>query len=215
MYPPQSFCVEVPQNPAPTEAPALGYLRDKEPASECGSREWELERRRRDGWPEMSLYPRCAPGFLGETCQFPDPCRDTQLCKNGGSCQALLPTPPSSPSPASPLTPSFSCTCPSGFTGERCQIHLEDLCPPSFCFNGGHCYVQASGRPRCSCEPGWTGKHPGRQSSGCRDKHQAEASEGFVLVQPCQLRIMVGEPCGGNRREAGRPCFMSVALVNT
>lgn len=158
---------------------------------------------------------QCAPGFLGETCQFPDPCRDTQLCKNGGSCQALLPTPPSSPSPASPLTPSFSCTCPSGFTGERCQIHLEDLCPPSFCFNGGHCYVQASGRPRCSCEPGWTGKHPGRQSSGCRDKHQAEASEGFVLVQPCQLRIMVGEPCGGNRREAGRPCFMSVALVNT
>lgn len=103
--------------------------------------------------------PRCAPGFLGETCQFPDPCRDTQLCKNGGSCQALLPTPPSSRSPTSPLTPHFSCTCPSGFTGDRCQTHLEELCPPSFCSNGGHCYVQASGRPQCSCEPGWTGKY--------------------------------------------------------
>lgn len=101
---------------------------------------------------------QCAPGFLGETCQFPDPCRDTQLCKNGGSCQALLPTPPSSRSPTSPLTPHFSCTCPSGFTGDRCQTHLEELCPPSFCSNGGHCYVQASGRPQCSCEPGWTGE---------------------------------------------------------
>uniref|UniRef100_A0A8C2LT12 Neurogenic locus notch homolog protein 4 n=1 Tax=Cricetulus griseus TaxID=10029 RepID=A0A8C2LT12_CRIGR len=101
---------------------------------------------------------QCAPGFLGETCQFPDPCLDTQLCKNGGSCQALLPTPPSSPSPASPVAPAFSCTCPSGFTGEQCHIHLEDLCPPSFCSNGGHCYVQASGRPQCSCEPGWTGE---------------------------------------------------------
>ncbi|KAL6064225.1 hypothetical protein STEG23_006331 [Scotinomys teguina] len=101
---------------------------------------------------------QCAPGFLGETCQFPDPCWDTQLCKNGGSCQTLLPTPPSSPSPTSPLAPSFTCTCPSGFTGERCQTHLEDGCPPSFCSNGGHCYVQASGRPQCSCEPGWTGE---------------------------------------------------------
>ncbi|MEJ1271066.1 hypothetical protein NN561_001898 [Cricetulus griseus] len=78
--------------------------------------------------------------------------------QNGGSCQALLPTPPSSPSPASPVAPAFSCTCPSGFTGEQCHIHLEDLCPPSFCSNGGHCYVQASGRPQCSCEPGWTGE---------------------------------------------------------
>lgn len=162
----------------------------------------------------MSLYPRCAPGFLGETCQFPDPCRDTQLCKNGGSCQALLPTPPSSPSPASPPASSFSCTCPSGFTGERCQTHLEDLCPPSFCFNGGHCYVQASGRPRCSCEPGWTGKHPGvcrlapkeecvGQSSRCRDKHQAKASEGFVLVQPASSASWRGSHVVGTDRKWG------------
>lgn len=102
---------------------------------------------------------RCAPGFLGETCQFPDPCWDTQLCENGGSCQALLPTAPSSHSPTSPLTPHFSCTCPSGFTGDRCQSPLEELCPPSFCSNGGHCSVQVSGRPQCSCEPGWTGKY--------------------------------------------------------
>lgn len=112
--------------------------------------------------PKCPSTPRCAPGFLGETCQFPDPCRNTQLCKNGGSCQALLPTPPSSQSPTSPLTPHFSCTCPSGFTGDRCQTHVEDLCPPSFCSNGGRCYVQASGRPQCSCEPGWTGKYKRR-----------------------------------------------------
>nr|XP_021522769.1 neurogenic locus notch homolog protein 4-like [Aotus nancymaae]XP_021522770.1 neurogenic locus notch homolog protein 4-like [Aotus nancymaae] len=101
---------------------------------------------------------RCAPGFLGETCQFPDPCQNTQLCQNGGSCQALLPAPLGSPSPPTPLAPSFSCACLPGFTGERCQARLEDPCPPSFCSKRGRCHIQASGRPQCSCMPGWTGK---------------------------------------------------------
>nr|XP_021518724.1 neurogenic locus notch homolog protein 4 isoform X1 [Meriones unguiculatus] len=101
---------------------------------------------------------QCAPGFLGETCQFPDPCRDSQLCENGGSCHALLPTPARAPSATSPPAPHFSCTCGSGFTGDRCQTHLEELCPPALCSNRGRCHVQPSGRPRCSCEPGWTGE---------------------------------------------------------
>uniref|UniRef100_A0A7N9CFD3 EGF-like domain-containing protein n=1 Tax=Macaca fascicularis TaxID=9541 RepID=A0A7N9CFD3_MACFA len=101
---------------------------------------------------------RCAPGFLGETCQFPDPCQNAQLCQNGGSCQALLPAPLGPPSSPSPLAPSFSCTCLPGFTGERCQAQLEDPCPPSFCSKRGHCHIQASGRPQCSCMPGWTGE---------------------------------------------------------
>ncbi|XP_006215433.1 neurogenic locus notch homolog protein 4 isoform X1 [Vicugna pacos] len=110
----------------------------------------------------LSLYPgqgtcQCAPGFLGETCQFPDPCQDAQLCQNGGSCRALLPTLPSSPSPTSPSAPSFFCTCPPGFTGERCQAQLKDPCS-SFCSKMGRCHIQASGRPQCSCLPGWTGE---------------------------------------------------------
>nr|XP_044632247.1 neurogenic locus notch homolog protein 4 isoform X6 [Equus asinus] len=100
---------------------------------------------------------QCAPGFLGETCEFPDPCQDAQLCQNGGSCQALLPTLPGSPSPPSPLAPSFFCTCPSGFTGERCQAQLKDPCS-SFCSKMGRCHIQESGRPQCSCLPGWTGE---------------------------------------------------------
>uniref|UniRef100_A0A8C6WCM6 Neurogenic locus notch homolog protein 4 n=1 Tax=Nannospalax galili TaxID=1026970 RepID=A0A8C6WCM6_NANGA len=101
---------------------------------------------------------RCAPGFLGDTCQFPDPCLGTQICQNGGSCQALLPTPPGSSSPASSLPLRFSCTCPPGFTGERCQAQLEELCPPSFCYQRGRCHIQVSGHPQCSCMPGWTGE---------------------------------------------------------
>ncbi|XP_062952594.1 neurogenic locus notch homolog protein 4 isoform X3 [Cynocephalus volans] len=101
---------------------------------------------------------QCAPGFLGETCQFPDPCQDVQLCQNGGSCQALLPTPLGSPSPSPQLAPSFLCSCPPGFTGKRCQAQLEDPCPPSFCSKRGHCQIQASGLPQCSCLPGWTGE---------------------------------------------------------
>uniref|UniRef100_A0A8C2VC98 Neurogenic locus notch homolog protein 4 n=1 Tax=Chinchilla lanigera TaxID=34839 RepID=A0A8C2VC98_CHILA len=110
------------------------------------------------GLPQGPGACRCAPGFLGETCQLPDPCRDAQLCQNGGSCRALLPTPPSSPSAPSPPTPSFFCTCPSGFTGERCQTQLEDPCPPFFCSKKGRCHLQAPGRPQCSCTPGWTGE---------------------------------------------------------
>ncbi|XP_064453504.1 neurogenic locus notch homolog protein 4 isoform X7 [Mirounga angustirostris] len=100
---------------------------------------------------------QCAPGFLGETCQFPDPCLDAQLCQNGGSCQALLPALPGSPSLPSPLAPSFSCTCPSGFTGQMCQARLKDPCS-SFCSKMGRCHIQASGHPQCSCLPGWTGE---------------------------------------------------------
>lgn len=124
---------------------------------ESGKREEEEGRRRGDRRPtsasDVSLPPpRCAPGFLGETCQFPDPCRSAQLCQNGGSCQALLPVPL-----GSSLTPSFLCTCPSGFTGERCQAQLHDPCS-AFCSKMGRCHIQASGLPRCSCLPGWTGE---------------------------------------------------------
>ncbi|XP_061002974.1 neurogenic locus notch homolog protein 4 isoform X2 [Dama dama] len=100
---------------------------------------------------------QCAPGFLGETCQFPDPCQDTQPCQNGGSCHTFLPTLPGSPSTPSPMAPSFYCTCPSGFTGDRCQAQIKDPCF-SFCSKMGRCHLQASGRPRCSCMPGWTGE---------------------------------------------------------
>nr|XP_023397167.1 LOW QUALITY PROTEIN: neurogenic locus notch homolog protein 4 [Loxodonta africana] len=101
---------------------------------------------------------QCAPGFFGETCQFPDPCQDAQLCQNGGSCQVQLPAPPVSPSPPSPLAPSFFCTCPPGFLGEMCQARLGDPCFPSFCQKRGRCHIQASGHPRCHCMSGWTGE---------------------------------------------------------
>ncbi|KAB0400302.1 hypothetical protein E2I00_011764, partial [Balaenoptera physalus] len=135
---------------------------------------------------------QCAPGFLGETCQFPDPCQDAQICQNGGSCQALLPTLPSSPSLPSPLAPSFFCTCPSGFTGDRCQAQLKDPCA-SFCSKMGRCHIQASGRPQCSCMPGWTGVclatypqiqcrcPPGFEGHAC----ERDVNECFLDPGPC------------------------------
>lgn len=143
----------------------------------------------------LSHLPRCAPGFLGEMCQFPDPCQEAQLCQNGGSCQALLPTPLSSPSAPSPPAPSFFCTCPSGFTGKQCEAQLEDPCPPFFCSKKGRCHLQGPGRPRCSCLPGWTGEGLGQQGGCGRSRGQAGGEEdGAGSQEAWTLRPDLGSP---------------------
>uniref|UniRef100_A0A670HZ27 EGF-like domain-containing protein n=1 Tax=Podarcis muralis TaxID=64176 RepID=A0A670HZ27_PODMU len=81
-----------------------------------------------------SCLVRCLAGYVGETCQFVDPCTPGR-CQNRGTCSltALLP----------PNAPAYTCLCPPGFTGEECQGVVGDPCFPSPCQHGG----RATGSP--------------------------------------------------------------------
>lgn len=103
----------------------------------------------------------CAPGFHGTYCQISESCDDTP-CRNGGTC---------SPAPGpTGSTGGFRCTCPSGLTGIRCELQVND-CSPNPCKNSGSCIESANGF-KCLCPNGFTG-------SNCE-----------INIDDC-----VGEPC--------------------
>jgi Notch-like protein len=62
-------------------------------------------------------------------------------CDNGGTCNDGDAT--------------FSCTCPTGFTGDRCQTNIDD-CTSGSCENGGTC-VDGVNAFTCTCPTGFTG----------------------------------------------------------
>uniref|UniRef100_A0A8C6X0Q6 EGF-like domain-containing protein n=1 Tax=Naja naja TaxID=35670 RepID=A0A8C6X0Q6_NAJNA len=121
----------------------------------------------------VSPIHRCSPGYVGDTCQFPDPCTPL-LCQNGGSCSSRV-LPPSA-------TPEYVCVCPPGFTGEKCQGVVDDPCFPSPCQHGGTCQRISGKEHQCQCLPGWTGKcWPGFEGHTC----QHDINECFASPSPC------------------------------
>ncbi|KAG8127586.1 hypothetical protein E2320_014534 [Naja naja] len=115
-----------------------------------------------------SICWRCSPGYVGDTCQFPDPCTPL-LCQNGGSCSSRV-LPPSA-------TPEYVCVCPPGFTGEKCQGVVDDPCFPSPCQHGGTCQRISGKEHQCQCLPGWTGF----EGHTC----QHDINECFASPSPC------------------------------
>jgi len=49
----------------------------------------------------------------------------------------------------------YSCACPDGFIGHRCEIN-EDDCIKHKCENNATC-VDLIGHYKCQCQPGFTG----------------------------------------------------------
>lgn len=94
---------------------------------------------------------RCAAGFLGEYCQHEDPCQPGH-CLNRGTCSVSMPN-------GVPVPGSALCTCPLGYTGERCQTPQNSTCYPNNpCANGGVCTLLSLDKYKCECARGWTGE---------------------------------------------------------
>ncbi|XP_037511191.1 low-density lipoprotein receptor-related protein 1 [Rhipicephalus sanguineus] len=131
----------------------------------------------------------CDSSYTGERCDRLTPLCDS-YCRNGGTCLGRKKLPCTCPpgllgSDCSPGGSSCGClhgatcittkheegltqrcVCPAGFTGERCESRLADICLDFPCLHGGICYTSA-GQPICKCPLGWGGLHCD-QSSSCR-----------------------------------------------
>uniref|UniRef100_A0A8R1DQT0 Uncharacterized protein n=1 Tax=Caenorhabditis japonica TaxID=281687 RepID=A0A8R1DQT0_CAEJA len=84
----------------------------------------------------------CQPGFEGDICERrTDFCAENP-CANGGKCSQTRST--------------FSCSCPSGFRGERCDEKEKMSCGRNPCVNDGIC-VRVGDTAKCDCPYGFTG----------------------------------------------------------
>ncbi|MBN3288733.1 DLK1 protein, partial [Polyodon spathula] len=119
----------------------------------------------------------CAQGYTGRDCHVKTgPCyTNGSPCQNGGSCID-----------AHGSAPHSSCLCPSGFTGDFCELDV-DGCESEQCMNGGRC-VDHSSDHGCACPEGFVGKTCNENVIPC-------------LSRPCEN----GATCNG-RPDGGFQC---------
>ena len=59
----------------------------------------------------------CAENYLGDYCQYENPCfAGGRKCQNGGSCRVLE---------SADRVPTFKCECPIGYTASFCEIEVS------------------------------------------------------------------------------------------
>ncbi|RUS91021.1 hypothetical protein EGW08_001238, partial [Elysia chlorotica] len=108
----------------------------------CGTGSWCVEHEEQDSYicvcPPQSQYLD-PTGSRNQTCELKNFC-ESKPCLNGGTCRNGSTT--------------FTCSCPPGYDGSRCQ-HDIDSCASSPCQNGGVCNDLLDGY-NCSCT-GYTG----------------------------------------------------------
>ncbi|XP_063075564.1 neurocan core protein [Engraulis encrasicolus] len=80
----------------------------------------------------------------GSACQ-------TNPCLHGGTCL--------------PEGEGYGCFCPQGFTGESCEIDVDD-CQSTPCQNGGTCIDKVDSFT-CMCLPSYSGETCERDTEGC------------------------------------------------
>uniref|UniRef100_A0A8D3A0F8 Uncharacterized protein n=1 Tax=Scophthalmus maximus TaxID=52904 RepID=A0A8D3A0F8_SCOMX len=92
----------------------------------------------------------CAQGWIGEFCQYVgNACLiKTNGCLNGATC--ITTSLPSSP-------PKYTCKCPLGFTGTKCETEINE-CDSSPCQHNGTC-SDLLGRYECQCSTGFLGEN--------------------------------------------------------
>ncbi|XP_050789991.1 neurocan core protein isoform X1 [Gopherus flavomarginatus] len=95
-----------------------------------------------------------SPAWIGEgkasTLAQADPC-ETNPCLHGGTCQSNGTV--------------YSCSCDQGFTGENCEIDIDD-CLSSPCQNGGTCIDEINSFV-CLCLPSYGDSLCEKDTEGC------------------------------------------------
>ena len=69
----------------------------------------------------------------------------SQPCFNDGTCVDVVIN----------STSTFRCECGGGFTGDTCEVDIDD-CDPNPCFNGGLC-IDGVDSLTCNCSSGFIG----------------------------------------------------------
>lgn len=89
----------------------------------------------------------------GAQCELVDSCVSSP-CSNGGICTSLP-------------DEKFSCKCPPGYDGSRCQTDVDEcLLDLSPCRNGGKC-LNVPGSYRCNCAARFTGSRCEKEYIPC------------------------------------------------
>eukprot|EP00064_Thunnus_orientalis_P014488 superscaffoldBa00002520_g14534 len=94
---------------------------------------------------ESTFFCECEDGYTGIFCEEFDACHH-RPCRNNGTCTDVR---------QGGEGRNFTCTCPPGYEGERCQL-LVDHCLSQPCKNGATCFSSLAG-PRCYCPEGYQG----------------------------------------------------------
>ncbi|XP_033110813.1 fibropellin-3-like isoform X1 [Anneissia japonica] len=86
----------------------------------------------------------CVDNLAGGYCCVVTTACTSAPCLNGGACSVT--------------STGYSCSCPSGYTGTRCETVVTTACASAPCLNGGTCSLTSFGYS-CTCPSGYTGTH--------------------------------------------------------
>ncbi|XP_054978677.1 sushi, nidogen and EGF-like domain-containing protein 1 [Sorex araneus] len=127
-------------------------------------------------------------------------CRAQRPCLNGGECI----------DDCVPGSPSFACSCPSGFAGRRCHLDVNE-CASQPCRNGGTC-THGINSFRCQCPAGFGGPTCEADVDECSS---APCLNGGSCVDlPAGFSCLCPRPFEGPRCEAGSSPGLDACLAN-